>query len=219
MRTYLSPIGYDTRRVTRPVINTGLGGDDRVYLLRPDQESDTERATQAVADTKQLLQEIEPQAECRVKYVSIDSFDATIQDCCKTLSNIAHERTTIVSLGGGARDILLPLTVAASVFAETIDTTLFFSDLDSTLTEWTLPRFGAQIPPRTTETFGLICEYRNWISLSEITDQLDQSKSTVIRHVNDLEEAGLVESDTTEKMKKVRVTLGGELLQLTRNQN
>jgi len=211
VRTYVSPIGYDTRRVTRPVVTTGLSDADRVILLRPDTESDNERAAQAVADVKQLLQEIEPEAECDVTRVSTESFESTVRDCCRVFADISSENDVIVSLGGGARDVLLPLTVVAVVLARSIDKALFFSDLDSTVRTWPLPELTARIPERTTETFEAIVRADGWLSLSAIADATEQSKSTVIRHVNDLQDAGVVEADTTGKAKRVRVAFTGEL--------
>ena len=211
VRTYISPIGYDTRRVTRPVVNTGLSGDDEVRLLRPSAEADTERATQAVADVKQLLHEIEPEATCSVTKVSIDSFEATVRDCCELLSGLSGECELIVSLSGGARDVLLPLLVAAVVFNRKIQTTLFFSDLDSTVREWTLPELTTQVPTRTFETFETIIATDGWLTLSALATETGNSKSTVIRHVNDLDDAGIVETDTSEKVKRVRYNFSGEL--------
>lgn len=215
MRTYISPIGYDTRRVTRPVVTTGLSGEDRVLLLRPSTEADTERAEQAVADVEQLLQEIEPEADCLIERISTDSFEETVRDCCAIIGGTADEHELIVSLGGGARDILLPLTVASLVFARRIDRALFFSDLDSSVQEWTLPHLTTHVPNRASDTFGTLVEADNWVTLSTIADRTNQSKSTVIRHVNDLEDAGLLESDTSEKAKRVRVSFSGELLSVT----
>jgi CRISPR-associated protein Csa3 len=34
----------------------------------------------------------------------------------------------------------------------------------------------------------------------------------VVRHVNDLEEAGVIQADTSEKAKRVRATFSGEML-------
>ena len=148
MRTYISPIGYDTRRVTRPVINRGLDSEDELVLLRPGGETDTERATQTIADVEQFLQEIEPNYRQRVEHVVTDSFEETVRDCCQIVSDVGDDREIVVSLGGGARDILLPLTVAALVYARRIDAALFFSDLDNSVQEWTLPDLTARISDR-----------------------------------------------------------------------
>ena len=214
MRTYISPIGYDTRRVTRPVINRGLDSEDELVLLRPGGETDTERATQTIADVEQFLQEIEPNYRQRVEHVVTDSFEETVRDCCQIVSDVGDDRKIVVSLGGGARDILLPLTVAALVYARRIDAALFFSDLDNSVQEWTLPDLTARISDRAFRTFEVIVEADGWLSLSTITEETEQSKSTVIRHVNDLESSNVVVADTSEKAKRVRVTFSGELLSL-----
>jgi len=214
MRTYISPIGYDTRRVTRPVITRGMSGEDELVMVRPKTESDTERANQTIADVKQYLHEAEPAFEISVERVEITSFEETVRDCCQLLGDVEPERETIVSLGGGARDILLPLTVASLVYANQIDTALFFSDIDSTVREWTLPDLTTQIPDRTTDTFAVILKAGGWITLSEIVSNTSHSKSTVVRHVNDLDEAGVIQADTSERAKRVRATFSGEILSM-----
>jgi CRISPR-associated protein Csa3 len=216
MRTYVSPIGYDTRRITRPLISRGVDNDDRLILLRPGEDTDTEQADQAISDIEQFLQEIAPDCELVVERIVTDSFHGTIRDCCRVLSETDQDREIIVSLGGGARDLLLPLTVAALVYTPLIDTTLFFSDLDNTVSEWELPTLTTSIPDRAFETLDAVVNADGWLTLSAIADATDQSKSTVIRHVSDLEDAGVVEADTSEKAKRVRVTFSGELL-LTAN--
>jgi CRISPR-associated protein Csa3 len=212
MRTYVSPIGYDTRRVTRPVINTGLGSEDKLLLVRPGEEGDNERASQAVADVRQFLHEVEPNCEIAVERVVTDSIEETIRDCCLTIGDIDSERILVVSLGGGARDVLLPLTVATLVYAGRIDTALFFSDLDNTVQTWDLPDLTARVPDRTLDTLDVLVRSGDWHSLSALTDETDNSKTTVVRHVNDLEEAGVVEADTSGKAKRVRATITAELL-------
>lgn len=211
MRVYISPIGYDTRRVTRPVVNAGLSPADSVHLLRPNQEADTERAMQAVTDVEQLLQEIEPNITCTVSRITTDPYEDTVRQCCNYIESVSGDNETIVSLGGGARDILLPLTIAAIVLSDTIDRTLFFSDLDGIVHEWDLPNLTAQIPTRTSDTFEVIVDTGKWISLSELAEQTGQSKSTVIRHVQDLEAAGVIESDSQEKSKRTQISFSGEL--------
>ena len=211
MRTFVTPIGYDTRRVSRPVINTGLGPDDSVRLLRPNEETDTERAMRAVADLEQLLQEIEPGATCTVERISTETFETTVRDCCSIIAGSEPNSDVLVSLGGGPRDVLLPLTVASLVLVRSIDLALFFSDLDNSVREWPLPDLSTGVPDRATSSFETIAADGGWLSLSEIAAETDQSKSTVVRHVNDLEEAGLVEADTSEKTKRVRIAFAGEL--------
>ncbi len=216
MRTYISPIGYDMRRVTQPVINTGLGDGDRLVLLRPGEEADTERADQTITDVGQLLQRVEPNCVIDVDRIRAESFENTVRDCCQVLGNVDTDREIVVSLGGGARDILLPLTIASLLYTARIDRTLFYSDLDGSVREWALPDLTVQVPERTLDTFDAIIGSDDWITLSELATETGQSKSTVIRHVGALEESGVVGSETIDREKRVRVTFTGELLALTR---
>lgn len=219
MRTYVSPIGYDTRRVTRPVVSRGLGPDDTVLMLRPATDSDTGRANRAIADVEQLLQEIEPAATHEVERVATDEFEETVRECAKILESIPDEHELIVSLGGGARDILLPLTVASSALAQAIDQVLIFSDIEQEVRPASVPPLSAHVPERARATFSHVVGNDGWQSLSSIADSTNQSKSTVIRHVNDLEDAGAVESTSKGKAKQVRTSLTGTLLAKARPQS
>lgn len=210
MRTYLAPIGYDTRRVTRPVVQRGVSGDDVVRLLRPADESDTERAQQTIVDVRQMLHEIEDSVELAVEEVPTASLEASILACCDLIEAANGDR--IVSLGGGARDVLLPLLMAALVRRDLLEAVLFFSDLDHSVREWTLPNLTACPPDRTASTLAALVEAPGSLSLSELADASDKSKSTVVRHVSDLEELDLVSSRADGQAKRVDLTLTGRLL-------
>lgn len=210
MRTYLAPIGYDTRRVTRPVVQNGITGEDVVVLLRPDDESDTERAHQTIVDVRQLLHEIEQSAEIVVEKVPTDALDTTLVTCCDLIEAAAGDR--VLSLGGGARDVLLPLLLAAIARRNLLDQVLFFSDLDHSVREWDLPNLTACPPARTRSTLNALVDVDDHLSLSDLAEASEKSKSTVVRHVNDLEELALVTSHAQGQTKRVELTLAGRLL-------
>lgn len=212
MRTYISPIGYDTRRVTQPALSSGLDTDDQMFLLRPDTDTGSERAQQAIADVEQLLQNIAPGVRIEIQHVSVASLKTTVRDCCAIIDRVADTEELLVSLGGGARDLLLPLTISAIVRADDIDQTLFYSDLNSEVREWTLPRLTTQLPQRALGTLDLIMQGDEWQTLSALAAQSEHSKSTVIRHVNDLADAELVETKSVEQVKHVRGSFTGRLL-------
>lgn len=210
MQTYLTPIGYDTRRVTRPVVHNGIDGDDVVVLLRPDDESDTEQARQAIADVRQMLLELEPAAELTVERIATTSLDRSILTCCD-LVEAAHGRR-IVTLGGGARDVLLPLLVGTLARIDLVDDVLFYSDLDHSVREWRLPNLIACPPDRTRPTHEALLEGDGPLSLSEVAEVSGQSKSTVVRHVNDLDESGVVRTHQDGQTKYAELSLTGRLL-------
>lgn len=210
MQTFVSPIGYDTRRVTRPVLRHGIDSDDKVFVLRPALESDTERATQTIADVEQYLHEVDPGMTVVVERVPTDGFETTVTACDDVLQ--AANGDLVISLGGGARDVLLPLQVATLCRVNDVDTVLFFSDVDEGVTEWSLPRLTATVPDRAKKTLAAIEAAEEPVSLSMIADHTGRSKSTVVRHVKSLETEGLAESFTEGKIKYVRTSFTGRLL-------
>jgi CRISPR-associated protein Csa3 len=208
VRTYIAPIGYNSTSVTRPVIlSRGVEEGDRVVLLRPSGPK-PERAIDAIEDVEGLLQEIEPNVSLTVQAIPRSFADAVLA-CCDCIE--AVEDTCVVSLGGGARDILLPFTVAVLAQPDCVDDVLFFSDLDGSVEEWTLPRLTANISDPAHDTLGTIVKIGE-TTLPELTKQLETSKSTVTRHVEELVACSAVETWRDGKIKHVQPTITGRLL-------
>lgn len=210
MRTYISPIGYNSTSVTRPVLSRGIDSGDTIVLLRPASESDDSRATEAVSDVERMVTEIEPAVSLTVERIPHDDLPSAVIRCSDVIQ--AAEPDRIVNLGGGARDILLPFTIATLAHATRIDTVLFFSDIDGSAREWDLPLLTETPSSRACNTLSTIAAYDNDTTIPELTETLDRSKSTITRHVNELEELGAVETWREGKTKHVRSTLTGELL-------
>lgn len=209
MRTYLSAIGFNSTSVTRPLLSHGIDTGDEVILIRPDQEPDS-RAKEAIGDVERLLQEIDPDLTLQTVQITHNEFSTAVLECSDLIR--AAEGDRIVSLGGGARDILLPFTIAATTHTQLLSAVLFFSDLDGTVQEWSLPRLPATIPDATTSTLQTIIEADSEISIPELTTQTGLSKSTVTRHVTALADQGVIQTWTEGKTKFARSTLTGQLL-------
>src|SRR6056297_1219036 len=110
MRTYVSPIGFNSTSVTRPVLSYGVDTDDRVVVIRPEEETDDSRAEEAIADVCRLLTEIEPAVSLSTERVPHDDFETAVLHCRDLLRAVEGE--LIVNLGGGARDVLVPFITA-----------------------------------------------------------------------------------------------------------
>lgn len=208
MRTYVSPIGYNSTSVTRPIISRGVDTGDTIVVLRPDVPDDS-RAEEAIGDVERLLREIEPDVSLVTERIPHESFDDAILDCSDVLR--AADGDCIVNLGGGARDVLLPFACAAIAHASLVDAVLFFSDIDGTVRELNLPRLTADVPDTTRTTLSAIASSRESISIPVLTDETEQSKSTVTRHVNYLADEGVIETWTEGKTKHARITITGRL--------
>lgn len=208
MRTYLSPIGYNSTSVTRPLLSRGIDTGDTIVLVRPDVEDDS-RATEAIEDVERLIREIEPDINLETERIPHDDFEAAVLQCSDLFQAAEGER--IVTLGGGARDVLLPFAIAAIVHVRLLDAALFFSDIDGTVEEWTLPKLSASVQESSRTTLRAIVNEGGEISIPELTARSDRSKSTITRHVSNLEAEQFVETKTEGKTKYVWSTLSGQL--------
>lgn len=210
MRTYLSPIGYNSTSVTRTVLlRDGLTSGDRIVLLRPAEETDDSRADEAINDVHRLLSEIEPDISVSTERISHDDFAEAVVECHDLL--LAAEGTVFVNLGGGARDILLPFMTSVLKEIGSIDTILFFSDVDGKVREWQLPNLAARVSDPEYETLAAIADAGGETSIPELTETTERPKSTVARHVDALEQNNAVVSRRRGKTKHVSLALTGQL--------
>ncbi len=210
MRSYLSPIGYDSTRVTRPVISYGLDTDDSIILLRPELEMDDNRASQAIRDVRQMIMQIEPDVSIRIEEVPHDDFQGAVAAICDIFENTNGE--VIVNLSGGARDIFLALCVSSMVHLDRISTIVSFSDIDGDVREISLPDLTVDAPSASFETLVTIAKLGRPVSISELTEERDIAKSTVTRHLQQLESRGLVDTWQEGKSKFAQITFSGILL-------
>lgn len=210
MRSYIAPIGYDSTRVTRPVLSQGIGRDTHINLLVPTTTTDDSRSAQAIDDVHRMIEQIEPEVNIETSEIPHDDFEAAIESCGLIIDTAAGE--VVVIFGGGARDIFLPLTIAALSRTQQIHASYQFSDIDGEVRERALPDITANVPGQTDLTLKTIDKFDTPISLTEITEAMDFSKSTITRHVKRLERQGLVTSETHGKTKVVKLTTTGRIL-------
>ncbi|MCF2206077.1 CRISPR locus-related DNA-binding protein [Halobacterium salinarum] len=211
MRTYVSTIGYYDTRVVRPVLGHGLNEDDVVVLLRP--YNDDEDGDSAVEDVKQIFSELGPDVEVAVESVTYNEFSQAVLECIDVLT--AAEGETIANFGGGPREIFLAFTVAALVADEEIDTVLQYTDIDEEVQELRLPNLMGRPPAKTYKTLQTVTDLGGESTLPEVAERSDQSRSTIGRHLDELEAAGAIETEKKSKTRHIALTLSGRL-QLTR---
>lgn len=209
MRTYVSPIGYNSTSVVRPVLSRGVDPGDEICLLRPNEESDEQRATEAIEDIKRLLNEIEPDVTLTLKRITYDDYPTAVLECSDIITDANGD--VIVNLSGGARDILVPLTTASFVHSEQTNATLSFSDIDGSVRELESPAMTASVPDNVASTLTMIVAQNECVSVPTLTEELDRSKSSITRHVSSLEEQGLVQTEKHGRTKIVQSTFAGEL--------
>jgi CRISPR-associated protein Csa3 len=168
------------------------------------------REVHTTEDVERLLQEIEPEISLTTEQITHGDFETALLESSDLIR--AAEGDRIVSLGGGARDVLLPFAIAATTHVRLLDTVLFFSDLDGPIQEWSLPRLTAAIEETTAATLQTIVDTDGGISIPELTDRTGVSKSTVTRHVTALADKGAIKTWTDGKTKHAKATITGRLL-------
>lgn len=209
MRTYLGPIGFNPTSVTRPILSHGLENGDAVMLVRPDDETDDRRAEETLADIKRNIGALEPNVSVTIKRIPHDDFQTAVLQCRGMIREASGRR--ILILGGGARDVLIPLTIAGLATANSISMVLNYSDIDGAVRELDLPNLTASISESAKETLRAI-EQTDSASLAELEPLVNHSKSTITRHVNHLNEQGLIETWREGREKHVRMTMAGKLI-------
>jgi CRISPR-associated protein Csa3 len=210
MRTYVSTLGFHETRVTRPVLRHGLDDGDLVVLLRPATEADEGRGSDAIAHVKDMADEIAPGASVGIERIDHSDFETTVLECSDVLR--AAEGTLIVNFGGGAREIFLPLTLATVAHANLVDMTLQYTDIEQQVREWRVPNLTADVSEKVWSTLATIADYDEAVSIPDVTARSDASKSTVTRHVQELAQAELVDTQTTGNTKFASATTAGRLL-------
>jgi CRISPR-associated protein Csa3 len=185
------------------VLTYGLEEQDEIVLIHPT-DHDNPRAEEAKDDIRRMLAELQPNIEVRPVTLDPGEFFDGIR---RTATQVdAAEDNVVLILGGGARDIYLPVAFVAFVRQSAIDTILQFSDITGSVSELTIPDFLHPPGDSVIETLKTIVDEGDEVSLSLIADSIGFSKSTVARHVTELEKREFVRSEMDGKSKMVYPT-------------
>jgi CRISPR-associated protein Csa3 len=214
MRTYLSPIGFNSTSVTRAVSNHGIGSEDEVVLIRPAVTDEDSRAREAIEDVRRFLREVDPGIDLTTARIDHTAYDQAVLDSSDLLT--AASGDIVVTLGGGPREVLLPVTTAALAHAPRIESALFYSDLTGAVEEWQLPPLTTSVPDSALETLreaqtSIAEADSDSVTIPQLTETTGQAKSTVTRHVAELETAELVDTWREGKVKHLQISSAGKL--------
>lgn len=207
MRTYLAPLGFDSRRVVRPVLSEGVDPGDRILLLQP--ATGSERGDDAFDEVEDILTQVVSDLNLETEALPYSDFVETTLYCVELIQ--AADSETIVVLGGGAREILLPLTVATFSSIDSVDTVLQVGDIESNVRR--IPQLSLRGNVSDAEA-GLLAEIDEIdapLSISQIANEVGKSKSTVARHVSSLESEGFVSSKKDGRSKRISITDSGRV--------
>lgn len=211
MTVYISPVGYDSTRVTRPILSEGIDDGDQILLLRPDGHEHTNdaRASEAINDIERMVNQVQPEVAVVTREIPREDFQAAVLECSSLITDISD--SLVINFGGGPRDIYLAVAVATMAHLDAVEKSLQFSDLDGSVKEIPIPRISGTIPESAAETLKIVVEHESRIGIPDLADELDKAKSTVSRHVRILEDMDAVSSEMHGKTKYVRATFSGQV--------
>lgn len=209
MTTFIATIGFDSTRVTRPVLTHGLEEGDEIVLVQPADDGKNDRSNEAREDVRRMVTELQPKVTIDSVALNPERFFEGIR---RTIDRIESESDDVVLvLGGGARDIYLPVAFSAFLARDQIHTVLQFSDITGSVSEIQIPNFIDPPGDSVVETLEVIVDADGDVSLTLISNILGVAKSTVARHVTELEERGFVRTEKHGKSKIACPTEEGRL--------
>lgn len=211
MTTFIATIGFDSTRVTRPVLTYGLEEGDEIVLVQPTDNGENNRSNEAREDVRRMVTELQPNVTVDSVALDPDEFYEGIRRSIDRIESESESDDVVLVLGGGARDIYLPVAFSAFLIHNKIHTILQFSDITGSVSEIQIPNFVDPLGDSVVETLEAIVDVDDGTSLTFISNPLDVAKSTIARHVNELEERGFVRTEKHGKSKMVYSTEEGRL--------
>lgn len=203
-QTFVFNMGYDTSHVNSVLASEGVSSGSNVILVVLG-EADS-RQENSIDEIQSYLGSLDIDVSLEVFPLAGD-----IGKDMSALVELFSERQDIcLSLSGGPRDTLIPLTLAATFSDNRISKTYFRSDIDAELDEIDLPYFSPDISETELSLIRECAENRK--TAREITDNTVFSDSTVYRVLDDLADRNLIQITKDEGKKNYGLTSLGKLI-------
>jgi len=213
MKTYISPLGFETTHVISLIVKHGIEKYDKIILLRPE-ASDT-RADRAIKDVRDVVAKIDRTIVVEVVHVDHLDFGAMILQfvdlICEAAPPVMPEGKVIVNLSGGPREVLVALTIASLSLSELIYITTSFSDIDFELREIELPHIARNLDEKMWQILDDLIKHEP-TTLADVATRLGVSGSTISRQSAKLAEMCAVKITPSGKSKLITITLSGRML-------
>lgn len=204
-KSFIFNMGYDTSHITSVLAHEGLPENSKICLITPGRPDD--RQQNAIDDVQNYLDSLD--IECSLEVFSAGKDVRT--DMGEFLSLFDEFENTVLSLSGGSRDVLIPLTVAATVSPAEIESIYFRSDIDSQLELVELPRLRIDLDETEKRIVSALEEAPG--DVEDVAERAGMSESTVYRRKDKLEEKGLVRLEDKGKTEIEITSIGRFFLQ------
>lgn len=197
-------MGYDTSHIISVLAREGIEENSEIILLVPEID---ERQRNSIDDIRNHVSNLD--IEVRLSKFKLSSeFEQRFLQIQELLQNHSE---VVMSLSGGSRDTLIPLTIASTVNQDSIDKTLFRSDIDSGLNEVEIPNIPTKLK-KSGETVLNSLNYGQKLSAKEVKQETGKSDSSVYSNLEKLENKNLVNTTKENGVKKYSLSLTGKIL-------
>lgn len=189
-KSFVFNMGYDTSHVFSVLSKEGLDHGSSVILTVP--RNRDERQENAIEDIRNYLASLDIKVSLETFAVG-ESLNSDLIEFNRLLSDLD---SVVVSLSGGPRDSLIPLTISATVQQSNMLKTYFRSDISSELETLDLPHLQSEDLSKSDEK--LLEEIQNRESPQSIVENVEMSESSVYRKLSDLDERDLIDKEKME---------------------
>lgn len=214
MRTYLSPLGFDTSHVISLIVRCGIERGDRICLIRPEFGKDA-RADRAIETVREMSQKIS--GDISVDVLRIDNRNietmilSLLDEIRASTPPFRPDGSLIVNLSGGPREVLVALTTATLILAPRIHQCAIFSDIDRETEIHKPPRLPFSIDDRTLQILADVAAHSP-TSISEIAGRVQVSESTASRICAKLASEELVHVQQEKRSRVVTLQFSGKIM-------
>jgi CRISPR-associated protein Csa3 len=168
---------------------------------------------EAYEEVEDILTRIVPDIPIEKEHIPYTDFVESVLLLAELIQEVGGE--TIVILGGGAREVLFPLTVATFSCSHSIATILQVGDIDGSVQRVPHLSLRGNTSAGEADFLNSLTDLTLPLSISDIATQVDKSKSTVARHIKRLEGEGLVKTKEGGRTKMVRISDSGRIFLTT----
>jgi CRISPR locus-related DNA-binding protein len=208
MTTFVSTLGFDTSHLQNLIVDKDIEDGDHILLVRPD--DDDSRGENAVQDVKKNVDMLEIDLTTEVLRFDPHEFEETVITLVDRLSETDE---AVVSLAGGDRALLVPLTVAAMSTSTEVRSVHLRSDVTRESSEIGLPQVCLALGDDDDRDILTYVVENGPVSNKQIAAMLGKSEATVHRRVMDLSELGYINVERNGTENSVDTTLLGKLAQ------
>jgi len=210
MRNYITLSGFDTSQILSLIVKYGIEADDRIILIRPEQDAD-ERAITTIHAVQDLSRQIDSSIKVKIHRVDHQDFEGMVLSLMDLIKNTEGE--IVANISGGPREIFLAFTIACLSQSQKIYKTTNFSDIDRAITEISLPNLVRGLDEKLIKILKDVHENQPTM-ITEIAERLGISESTVSRQVGRLADLKSIDISQKGKTKQIQVTLTGKMFLL-----